>query len=42
VTVHIIGVGEAIVQDDVLEGEDMVPGGFSFHEGGVEDESAKA
>jgi hypothetical protein len=39
--VHVIGIGKPILQGNALEGEDVIPGGFSLQEGGVEDEAAK-
>jgi hypothetical protein len=40
VRIDIIAVGEPVLKDDALEGQDMGPAGFFFDQNGVEHESA--
>jgi len=40
VGVNIVGIGESILKDDALEGQDMGPTGLYFNENGIEHKSA--
>ncbi|MGQ9510232.1 MAG: hypothetical protein ACUVTN_12710 [Thermodesulfobacteriota bacterium] len=40
VGVNIVGIGESILKDDALEGQDMSPSGLCFNENGIEYKSA--
>jgi hypothetical protein len=40
VRIDIVGVGESILKDDGLEGQDMGPAGFFVDQNGIEHESA--